>query len=116
VSKFKKRLTRTIALFVVFSSLIVNGASAASGSRYNLVADDVEPLGMTHVNNIISNLTNLGYVNTYNYLPLAATVFNNLPNSYVSVIHGHGNLGLISCKQTIKCLCITLNQIFCKTH
>ncbi len=75
-------------------------ASAVSGSRYYLVADDVSTDGMTEVDNIKYNLTSLGYLNTYSYLPTAATIYSTLPNYYVSVIHGHGAQGQILCKQS----------------
>jgi len=100
MKKFKKILRSTIIL-VIIAALLSTNALAASGSRYFLVADDVSTTGKTQINNICSNLTNnLGYTNTYTYLPTPATIHSNLPNYYVSVVHGHANPGIISCRQS----------------
>ena len=95
-----KRLVGIILLLAIVTSVFSGSALAASGSRYFLVADDVTNSGMTQVNTICSNLTSLGYPNTYTYLPLPTTLYSNLPNYYVAVVHGHGGPGVIACKQS----------------
>lgn len=73
---------------------------SASGAKYYLVTSDNLGYGQTHVDNTVSHLTNLGHVCTQIDKPTANTVYTNLPVNCVTVIHGHGNKGVISCKQT----------------
>jgi len=98
MSSLLRRSVRIIVVIALISALLVgNTAVATSSSRYFLVADDVSSSGMVQVNAIRSNLNSLGYTNTYSFLPTASAIYSSLPNSQISVIHGHGSPGTIHC-------------------
>ena len=69
-------------------------------AKYNLVADDVLTAGMLAVNTQVASLKNMGYSTVYSYLPSALSIYNSLKSTDISIIHGHGVEGSITCENT----------------
>lgn len=68
-------------------------------SSYFLTANDVSANGMNAINSIKNSLSRMGYSNSYTYLPYPSSVYSNLPNKRLTIIHGHGSPGVVACKQ-----------------
>lgn len=87
-----------LCITFLFQCFTNEPAYAASGSMKYYICTPLSTADDATASSIVNYCSQMGYSSAKSYYQSASTIYNNMPNSKIVIIHGHGNANLIECR------------------